>query len=175
MNPHDDFRPRDLHLPSTAPSAPAKVAPQTTQPGRFKQAKDIASRLWALEGKNSRVNNTTAMLMVAVAFFCFNLPQIILEWLLIGFLFNWIITTFAWLTMWFWFRLHGVGFINPTRLVTLTLSALIDYFPGADASIVFGFTWTIGTIILIAIVRAEDMTGINIEKIIKGKFASLKE
>ncbi len=169
----EDIRPLSATRPSRVITQ-RRAEKRPTEPGRVAQAKDIASRLWAFEGKNSRINNTTAILMVAVAFFCYNIPQIILEWMLVGLLFNWIITTYATLTTWFWLRLHDVSFINPTRLATLAITAAIDYFPGADASIILGFTWTIGTIILIAIVRAEDMTGINIEKIIKGKFAALK-
>jgi hypothetical protein len=123
----------------------------------------------------SRINNITATLIIVVAFLLFDLTQIILEWLLIGFLFNWIITSFAWLTMWFWFKLHNVSFIaSPSRLVTMLVAAIIDYIPGTDASIILGFTWTIGTFIIILIVRIEDITGINFEAI-KLNFDALDE
>ena len=91
----DDIRPLARPAPAASkPTTPAEADAKTSKKpkGRFRQALDIGQRLAAFTGSGSRINNTTAILMIAVAFFVFNLPQIIVEWLLIGVLFNWIIS-----------------------------------------------------------------------------------
>lgn len=111
-----------------------------------------------------RISNIEAFFMVATALFLFDLPMMFLEWMLIGFFVNWMISFFAAMTFWLWFTLKGVSFIKPTRLVTFLLAWGIDLIPGTSASVILAFTWTVGTIILIVSARAEDVTGLSLPK-----------
>lgn len=114
--------------------------------------------------KGGRISNIMGIFILATAFFIFDVPQIFLEWIGIGFFINWIITIFAAMTFWLWFTLHNVSFTKPSKLFTYLAALGIDLIPGTDASVILAFTWTVGTFIILMITRIEDVTGITLPK-----------
>lgn len=115
-----------------------------------------------ITAENARIKNWEAILMIVICFLFFDLLQFVLDWLIIGIAINWIISIFAWLTIFFWFQLKGISFMNPARLVTMLATALVDFIPGNAWLIITGFPWTVGVIVLLALSRVEDATGLAI-------------
>ena len=114
-----------------------------------------------------RISNIESFFMVAMALFIFDLPMMFLEWALIGFLLNWMISLLAAMTFWLWFTLKGVSFVKPSRLFTYLAALGIDLIPGTSASIILAFTWTVGTLIILIMTRVEDVTGMTLPKVPK--------
>lgn len=69
-----------------------------------------------------------------------------------GWTVNWIITIWATLTFWFWFKLRGVSFINPKQALFGGTSIVIKFIPWLDALP----AWTALVITTIINTRAED-------------------
>lgn len=70
------------------------------------------------------LENSTIVFMVVVAVF-FDLVQMILTFLFLG----WLVGIFAGLTFWLWFKLHGISFMKPKRLAVFGGASLIEMFP----------------------------------------------
>lgn len=96
--------------------------------------------------------------MIAVAL-TVDIAELVLEWLGVGLITN-IVTTPAFIFIfWLWFLMLGVPFIaSPRRFAVFFVQCLGELIPGLDA--IGGFFWTVGTIILVIMVRAEDKGGI---------------
>lgn len=114
-----------------------------------------------LTANNTRVNNFQLALMLVVAFLIDGI-QIIMEWLVVGLAFSWIPTILGTLIFFFWFTLNGISFVGPKKIFTFLGSFLIDIIPGSDALVVTSFNWVVAVLILVAISRAEDLTGVKI-------------
>jgi len=114
-----------------------------------------------LTAANARINNFELVLMLVVAVLVDGI-QIIIEWTGIGLLFSWIPTILGTLIFFFWFTLKGVNFAGPKKIFTFLGSFLIDIIPGSDALILTSFNWVVAVIILVALSRTEDLTGIKI-------------
>jgi len=71
-----------------------------------------------------------AVLMVCVALF-YDLVQLAINIVMFGFgfLVTWIISLWAWLTFYLWFRIKGVSFMNLKNALKLTGGGLIEIIP----------------------------------------------
>lgn len=74
--------------------------------------------------KKPRFKNTTIVFMVVVAIF-FD----VLQWLLAFIFMGWMVSIFAVLTFYLWFRLNGVKFVSPKRIGTLFGGFFIEIIP----------------------------------------------
>ena len=92
-------------------------------------------------------------IMIAVGFI-YDATQGVIEFSLFGFGFtvNWIITIWAWLTFYTWFKIYGVSFLNPRRGAVLNTSFLLEIFPFLAVIP----SWTLAVLLLVLSVRAED-------------------
>lgn len=112
-----------------------------------------------MEPKEERIKTWMAAAMVIVAFSvdCF---EMLLEWLGIGiFGFSSLLSMCAALTFWIWYKILGVSFsVSPKKFATQGLTSFLEIVPGLDA--IGGFIWTIGTIMMVTMVRAEDKGGL---------------
>lgn len=114
-----------------------------------------------LTAGNARIGNVTLVLMLLVAVFIDGI-QIFIEWTGVGLLLSWIPTILGGMIFYFWFKLKGTNFVSPKKALTYTGSLLIDIIPGSDALLVTSFNWAVAVIILVAISRAEDISGVKI-------------
>ncbi len=78
-----------------------------------------------------KISNFEAGLMIAVALII-DIVQFLLDLILIGFILDPIISVFAYLMFWFWFKLRGVSFSNPKRAAIGGISFLLELIPGLD-------------------------------------------
>jgi len=102
--------------------------------------------------KEERINNVTAGLMVAVALL-YDGVQMFLEWIGIGFIVNWILNIWAWLTFFVWFKLRGVSFAaNPKRALAFNGGFLIEFIPIIEELPI----WTAVVVVTVITVRLED-------------------
>lgn len=101
--------------------------------------------------KKYRIEWLEGGMMIGVATI-YDALQAFLTFIIIGFLVNWIITIWAWLTFYFWFKFRGVSFLG-TKSVSLNGGALIELIPGLNALP----AWTAAVIILIIMTRSEDV------------------
>lgn len=103
--------------------------------------------------KIDRIPKGTAILMVGVALF-FDLLQMFLNFVLIGFILNPILVTpIAFLTFYLWYKMRGVGLSDSAKRFAvyvagflLELIPILNTLPGL----------TLSTLTMIMIVRAED-------------------
>lgn len=80
-----------------------------------------------------KLKTTTIWLMISTALF-FDALQVFLDFLLMG----WLVTIFASLTFFVWFKMHGITFIKPKRLVGSIGVVIIDMIP-----IIGWLAWTV--------------------------------
>jgi hypothetical protein len=66
----------------------------------------------------------TVTLMIATALF-FDALQAVLTLIFMG----WLVGIFAALTFWLWFRMHGISFMQPKRLMAFGGASLIEVIP----------------------------------------------
>ena len=98
-----------------------------------------------------KISNTSAALMLSVATLYDGL-QALLAFFLIGFLVNWLISIFAILTFFTWFKIKGVQLANIKKSAVLGLAAFLELTP---AGFIPSFVISVG--IIIAITRTEDL------------------
>ena len=100
-----------------------------------------------------RINWIIGGIMIGVAAL-YDATQGLIEFSLFGFGFtvNWIISVWAWLTFYTWFKIYGVSFLNFRRGATLNSSFLIELFP----ILAVIPSWTLAVLLLVLSVRAED-------------------
>lgn len=91
--------------------------------------------------------------MIVVAFI-YDATQAGIEFSMFGFGFtvNWIISVWAWLTFYTWFKIYGVSFLNPRRGAVLNVGFLLEIFPWLAVIP----SWTLTVLLLVLSVRAED-------------------
>jgi hypothetical protein len=119
---------------------------ESNKKGRLAEA--VGGLKGILTGESSRIPETTAFLMIGTALF-FDLLSIVP-------VVNWIAAIFAWMTFGLWFLMRGVGFINPKKLATWGVAALIGLIPALSAIPEL----TLAVAVTIMLVRAEDRLGI---------------
>lgn len=64
-----------------------------------------------------------------------------------------LISVWAWLTFYVWFKIHGVSFMNAKRFAVLNGGALIEMIPIVNSLP----AWTLAVFLLIATTRAEEL------------------
>jgi hypothetical protein len=90
--------------------------------------------------KKKELDSIIIVLMIVVAFF-FDVLQWFLDFLFMG----WLVTIFAHLTFFLWFRGRGVNFYSRKRIGTLSFWTFLDFIPVAGA---FSWTFMVGRIAL---------------------------
>ncbi|MFZ2484532.1 MAG: hypothetical protein WAX80_01120 [Minisyncoccia bacterium] len=76
------------------------------------------------EEKGKGLNNTTIALMICVALF-YDALQWLLGWIFMG----WLVTIFAGLTFYVWFKTKGMSFMKPKRFAAFGGSFIIELIP----------------------------------------------
>lgn len=104
-----------------------------------------------------RISLTMATLMVLFVLIV-DIAEFILEWFAIGIITNIITTPIVLAILFFWFYLLGVSLISNWKLlIGITGTPVLEAVPFLDA--IGGVFWTLGTIYLIIMIRAEDSGG----------------
>jgi hypothetical protein len=85
------------------------------------------------EKKEKGLPPITVALMIGTAIF-FDALQMLLDFIFMG----WLVTIFASMTFWFWFKMHGYSFMKPGRIAGSLITMLTDIVP-----ILGWFSWTI--------------------------------
>ena len=80
------------------------------------------------ENKEKGLKSTTVVLMIAVALF-FDALQALLTFIFMG----WLAGIFAGLTFYLWFKIHGISFMKPKRLMAFGGASLIEIIPFLSA------------------------------------------
>ena len=81
-----------------------------------------------MAGEEKGLNNTAIVLMVCTA-----LLFDVLQWLLAFILMDWLAGFFALLTFYVWFKMRGMSFMKPKRLLTFGGASLIEIIPWLSA------------------------------------------
>lgn len=76
------------------------------------------------EKKEKTLGNSTIIFMFAVAVF-FDITQ----WLLAFIFMDWLVSIFAYLTFFLWFKLKGISFMKPKRLIVAGTSFFLEIMP----------------------------------------------
>lgn len=106
--------------------------------------------------KEKQLKTTTIWLMIATALF-FDALQILLDFLLMG----WLVTIFGSMTFWLWFKFHGYSFMKPKRVAGSTATLLIDAIP-----VLGWFAWTVAISIFVLKNKAQEVVpGANVTKL----------
>ncbi len=77
-----------------------------------------------MQEKEQGLGNPTIIFMFVVAIF-FDVTQ----WLLAFIFMDWLVSIFAYLTFFLWFKLKGISFMKPKRLVVAGTSFLLEIIP----------------------------------------------
>lgn len=113
-----------------------------------------------MEEKRERIKTWVAACIVIVAL-CIDLFEMLLTWLGIGFFITPVIVPCVTLIFWIWYKILDVPFVSsPKNFANLTITSLFELIPGLDAIPLISFGWTVGAIIMVIMVRAEDKGGI---------------
>lgn len=64
-----------------------------------------------------------------------------------------LVSTWAWLTFYLWFKLHGVNFLGPKRIAVFPLAAIIKEIPVVGALP----AWSAAVLFLFSTTRAEEL------------------
>lgn len=111
------------------------------------------------EEKPRRITNTTAALMLSFALLVDLIQALLTAAAGVGLVLNTLVSVFVGFCLWFWFKLHGVGFISdPKRFLTLMAQSLGEVIPAINNLPIF----FAGALITIILTRIEDKTGIKI-------------
>ena len=74
--------------------------------------------------KEKEIKSHTIVLMICTALF-FD----VLQWVLAFVFMDWLVSIFAYLTFFLWFKINGVSFTKPKRLATAGSTILLESFP----------------------------------------------
>lgn len=107
--------------------------------------------------KRQRISNIKWILMVAVAVVIDGL-QFLLNFIpILGWFFVSLISVFAWLTFFVWFKFNGISFLEGKRAILKFASlfgvSIIEIFPLLNDLP----AWTAYTVLMFFIIRGEDM------------------
>lgn len=112
-----------------------------------------------------RISSFTAGFMITVAVF-FDGIQFLLNLIpLIGTASAEVLGIIAWLIFYIWFKMKGVSFSDTKKSAALLLGGIVELMPVLSALP----AWTLSTVLIIALTRAEDMVAIK-----KGVFSKEK-
>lgn len=113
-----------------------------------------------MEEKRERIKTWMAACIVIVAL-CIDLFEMLLTWLGIGVFITPVIVPCVTLIFWIWYKFLDIPFVSsPKNFANLTITSLFELIPGLDAIPLISFGWTVGAIIMVIMVRAEDKGGI---------------
>ena len=120
--------------------------------GEAKKYGNVAKKAGLLSGKQSRIGNGMAILLVSIAgiFDLFSLIPIVGD----------IVGPIFWISFSIYLWRVGCGFLNTKRLATEIVSFFVELIPGFQALP----TIFICTIIIILFVRIEERTGLSVMK-----------
>lgn len=104
--------------------------------------------------KENRIPIVTAILIVSVAVL-YDLVQVGLDYILVGWAVNWVIDIWAWLTFYLWFKLRGVTF-GGNKLAILIVVPLIEVIAGMLELNTLSWGWTFEAVAIILVVKGED-------------------
>ncbi len=91
---------------------------------------------------------------------CIDLFEMLLTWLGIGVFITPVVVPCITLIFWIWYKILDIPFVsNPKNFANLAITSLFELIPGLDAIPLISFGWTIGAIIMVIMVRAEDKGG----------------
>ncbi|MBI2674020.1 MAG: hypothetical protein HYX23_01935 [Candidatus Zambryskibacteria bacterium] len=108
------------------------------------------------EKKEKGLKATTVWLMIGTALF-FDALQILLDFILMG----WLVTILASMTFWLWFKFNGISFMKPKRLIGGIVTILIDVIP-----VLGWFAWTVSiTSFALSLKIQKIVPGANITKL----------
>lgn len=104
-----------------------------------------------MDNDQKKISNTSAALMISVAAL-YDGVQALLTFFLVGFLVNWLISIFAILTFFTWFKIKGVQLANFKKSAVLVIASFLELTP-------LGFvpSFVVSVAIIIAITRTEDL------------------
>lgn len=105
-----------------------------------------------MDNHHQRIGNTTAVMMICVALF-FDALQILATVAVIGVVIGPLVSLFAFLTFFTWFKIKGIPFVAGRKRVGVwVLTGLAEFLPllGAIPAV------TLGIIAVILITKAED-------------------
>ncbi len=112
------------------------------------------------QNKKHRISTSTAILMIAVAL-GYDGAQIATDYIhmipvagtLMQTIIDTLITVWAWLTFFVWFKLQGISFINPKRALALNGGGLLEIIPILNSLP----AWTLAVILIIGSTRTEEL------------------
>lgn len=126
----------------------------------------------AQEEKKERIKIWMGAALVLFAL-CVDLSELAITWLglvLIGGILSIIISILAGFIFWIWFMFLGIpAFSSPKHFAVRAVTFVGEIIPFLDAIPFLSFLWTIGTIITVLMIRAEDKGGML------GKVASVAQ
>ncbi len=96
------------------------------------------------------------MIVVAVIFDSSQWFIELISFGMLGWFLNPIVSIFASMTFFMWFTLSGVSFIKPGKMLVMTTTTLIEVIPWINDVP----AWTLGVIITLAMVYAEDIVAL---------------
>ena len=108
------------------------------------------------QNKERGLKNHTIALMVCTALF-FD----VLQWLLAFVFMDWLVSIFAFLTFFVWFKLYGMKFMTPKRLATMGGAFIIEIVPILAALP----AWTGAVVVLILDYKAKKILGATAQPI----------
>lgn len=76
------------------------------------------------EKQEGGLGNSTIIFMMTVAIF-FD----VMQWLLAFILMDWLVSIFAYLTFFLWFKIKGISFMKPRRLLVAGTSFILEIIP----------------------------------------------
>lgn len=76
-----------------------------------------------------------------------------IQWLLAFILMDWIVSIYAFLTFYIWFKIKGMSFMRPKRILTMGGSLIVELVPILSTLP----TWTFAVVVLVADMKAKEV------------------
>lgn len=89
------------------------------------------------------LNNTIIVLMVSTALF-----YDVLQWFLVFFFLDWVVSIFAAFTFYLWFKIYGISFLSPKRASIFGGAIAIESVPFISAFLSWLPAWTAAVLLL---------------------------
>ena len=100
------------------------------------------------------LDNTTIALMISVAVF-----YDILQWLLVFLFMDWLVSIFALMTFYVWFKRHGISFATPKRATTFVSATAIESVPIISTFLSWLPAWTAAVTIIALDTKVKKVLG----------------
>ncbi|MEX0919412.1 MAG: hypothetical protein WDZ64_01525 [Parcubacteria group bacterium] len=111
--------------------------------------------------KEKEIKSTTVVFMISTAFF-FD----VLQWLLTFIFMGWLVSVFAFLTFYVWFKMYGMNFMTPKRFGAMGGGFIIELIPVLN--VIPAWTFVVSFLALEkraqAIIPGADITKLDIIK-----------